>query len=392
MSTTVTQFGDLRIGVRPAATRPPDPEAWKKMMGQRPVAARLDLLPDAKLSRSALLTSTLFQVAVAAFLVALPMFFPQKLVTQIMYVVTPIAAPDTSVPLPPKHQPVIRAKVQPAPQPIEQPPPPTHVAKLIAPKALVPPKPKPLPVQNQEAPKLDQPLIDAKFDAPAAPGPVRPREPVKTGNLSTTGSAAVATVNLPVDKVQTGGFGDEHGMPGNGDPNKRATIAHVGSPVLPPGPGYGNGTGGANGVRGTVASAGFGNGVAIPPPGGNGGTGSRGTVQSGGFAAAAAGVDAPKAKQAEAVAAVQPVEILAKPNPQYTEEARKLGLEGEVLVQVVFPASGPVQVVRVTKGLGHGLDEAAMRAAEQIKFKPAMQNGQPVDFPATVHIVFQIAY
>jgi TonB family protein len=51
-----------------------------------------------------------------------------------------------------------------------------------------------------------------------------------------------------------------------------------------------------------------------------------------------------------------------------------------------------VQVVRVTKGLGHGLDEAAMRAAEQIKFKPAMQNGQPVDFPAAVHIVFQIAY
>jgi TonB family protein len=234
-------------------------------------------------------------------------------------------------------------------------------------------------------------LIEAKFDAPAAPGPVRPREPVKTGNLSTTGSAAVATVNMPVEKVQTGGFGDEHGMPGNGDPNKRATIAHVGSPVLPPGPGYGNGTGGASGVRGTVASAGFGNGVAIPPPGGNGGA-ARGTVQSGGFAAAATGVDAPKAKQAEAVAAVQPVEILAKPNPQYSEEARKLGIEGEVLVQVVFPASGPVQVVRVTKGLGHGLDESAMRAAQQIRFKPAMQNGQPVDFPATVHIVFQIAY
>jgi TonB family protein len=247
-------------------------------------------------------------------------------------------------------------------------------------------------MQTQEAPKLDQPQIEAKLDAPPSPGPVRPHEPVKVDNLPTTGSAAPATVNQPIDKVQTGGFGDPHGMPGNGDPNKRATIAHEGSPALPPGPGYGNGTGGASGVRGTVASAGFGNGVAIPPPGGNGGTGSRGTVQSGGFAAAAAGVDAPKAKQAEAVAAVQPVEILAKPNPQYTEEARKLGLEGEVLVQVVFPASGPVQVVRVTKGLGHGLDEAAMRAAEQIKFKPAMQNGQPVDFPATVHIVFQIAY
>jgi TonB family protein len=349
------------------------------------------MLPDAKLSRSALLTSTIFQVGVAAFLVALPIFFPQQLVTQIMYEVTPIAAPDTSVPLPVKPPPAPPPKVEPAPQPEPAPPPePVHVAKLIAPKPLVAPKPKPIPVQTQEAPKVDQPL-EAKLEAPPSPEPVRPREPVKTGALPTTGSAAPATVNLPVEKVQTGGFGDPHGMPGNGDPNKRATIAHVGSPALPPGPGYGNGTGGANGVRGTVASAGFGNGVAIPPPSGNGGT-ARGTVQAGGFATAATGVDAPKAKQAEAVAAVQPVEILAKPNPQYTEEARKLGLEGEVLVQVVFPASGPVQVVRVTKGLGHGLDEAAMHAAEQIRFKPAMQNGQPVDFPATVHIVFQIAY
>ncbi len=360
------------------------------MMGQKPVAARLDLLPDAKLSRGALLTSTVFQVGLAAFLVALPMFFPQKLVTQIMYEVTPIAAPETAVALPPKP-PVVRARVQPTPPPIEQPEP-VHVAKLIAPRPLVAPKPKPIPVQNQEAPKVDQNFLAAKLDQPMDQ-PARPREPVKTGTLPTTGSAAPATVNLPIEKVQTGGFGDPNGMPGNGDPNKRATIAHLGSPVLPPGPGYGNGTGGANGVRGTVASAGFGNGVAIPPPGGNGGSGTgRGTVQAGGFSDAAVTAEAPKPKQAEAVAAVQPVEILAKPKPQYTDEARKLGLEGEVLVQVVFPAAGPVQVVRVIKGLGHGLDEAAIHAAEQIRFKPAQQDGKPVDYPATVHIVFQIAY
>ncbi len=389
MSSTV-QAGNLHIGYRPPAAPPPDPTAWKKMMGQKPVAARLDLLPDAKLSRGALLTSTVFQVGLAAFLVALPMFFPQKLVTQIMYEVTPIAAPETAVALPPKP-PVVRARVQPTPPPIEQPQP-VHVAKLIAPRPLVAPKPKPIPVQNQEAPKVDQNFIAAKFDQPMDQ-PARPREPVKTGTLPTTGSAAPATVNLPIEKVQTGGFGDPNGMPGNGDPNKRATIAHLGSPVLPPGPGYGNGTGGANGVRGTVASAGFGNGVAIPPPGGNGGCGTgRGTVQAGGFSDAAVTAEAPKPKQAEAVAAVQPVEILAKPKPQYTEEARKLGLEGEVLVQVVFPAAGPVQVVRVIKGLGHGLDEAAIHAAEQIRFKPAQQDGKPVDFPATVHIVFQIAY
>jgi TonB family protein len=69
-----------------------------------------------------------------------------------------------------------------------------------------------------------------------------------------------------------------------------------------------------------------------------------------------------------------------------------VGLEGEVQNQVVFPASGPVRIVRVTKGLGHGLDEAAVRAAQQIRFKPALQQGRAVDFPATVHIVFQLAF
>jgi periplasmic protein TonB len=45
----------------------------------------------------------------------------------------------------------------------------------------------------------------------------------------------------------------------------------------------------------------------------------------------------------------------------------------------------------VIRGLGHGLDENAQRAAEQIRFKPAMQEGQPADSTATVHIVFQLA-
>lgn len=66
-------------------------------------------------------------------------------------------------------------------------------------------------------------------------------------------------------------------------------------------------------------------------------------------------------------------------------------LEGEVLLEVVFSASGKLEVKRVVRGLGHGLDEAAIRAAEQIKFKPAMRGGAPVDSTATLHIVFQMA-
>src|SRR2546429_9880494 len=95
--------------------------------------------------------------------------------------------------------------------------------------------------------------------------PKRPRDEVKVGNLS-TGSAAPATVVAPLNKVQTGGFGDPNGIPGKGDPNKTTNVNRLGSPALPGGPGYGNGTGGDKGIHGTVASTGFGNGVANPPP------------------------------------------------------------------------------------------------------------------------------
>jgi TonB family protein len=59
---------------------------------------------------------------------------------------------------------------------------------------------------------------------------------------------------------------------------------------------------------------------------------------------------------------------------------------------VVFTAGGDVRVLDVVRGLGHGLDESALRAARQIKFKPALRDGQPVDSTATVHILFQLAY
>jgi len=393
MATTVTQMtqGNLRLSYRPAGAAAPSPEAWKNLIGTKPVSARLGTLPETKPRASAMLTSTLFQVALATFLVAIPMFFPDKLVTKIAYEVVPITAPQTEVQLPPKP-PVIRVKPVPTPAPRveEPPPPPVHVAKLIAPQPLVAPKPKPVETPNvkpAEVPRINQALTEAKFEAP--PEPARPREPVKVGNIQTTGSAAPATVNKPIDQVQTGGFGDTHGLPGPSNPNRAANVGHFGSPALPPGPGYGNGTGGANGVRGTVASSGFGNGVAIAP---SAPSGSARAVQSGGFTTAAADTAAPKPKQVETPAAVTSVVILDKPKPQYSEEARKLGIEGDVLVDVIFPASGPVQVIRVTKGLGHGLDEAAMRAAQQIRFKPATQDGRPVDFPAIVHIEFQIAF
>ena len=86
------------------------------------------------------------------------------------------------------------------------------------------------------------------------------------------------------------------------------------------------------------------------------------------------------------------VEITFKPNPIYTPEARSLKIEGEVLLEVMFGADGQLHVNRVISGLGHGLDEAAIDAANKIRFKPALRNGRPVDSIAVVHVLFQLLY
>lgn len=340
---------------------------------------------------SALGTSVIVQACLVAFLVTLPLLFPQQMIPKTMFMVTDLSGPPLDIPEPPKPKPPAppkAAKVQPPPPPVERPAPPKlDVAKYFKPP-IEAPKPKPRQVEA-DLPKVNDTFQPLNLKVEAAQ-PAKPREPVKTG-LMTTGSSAVPTITkpTPVEKVQTGGFGDPNGVAGPSDPNKRANIGQFGNPALPPGPGYGNGSGGANGQRGIIASSGFGNGVAIAPSGGK----RTGAVQSTGFANSNDVVPIAPKKKVDDAPAVEPVVILAKPRPVYSAEAIKLNLEGEVLLEVVFPASGgEVQVNRVVKGLGHGLDEAAMRAAQQIKYKPALSNGHPVDFPAVVHIVFQIAY
>jgi TonB family protein len=125
---------------------------------------------------------------------------------------------------------------------------------------------------------------------------------------------------------------------------------------------------------------------------GGGGNGNRGgTVKTGGFGDDTTVAQAQPVQRAQAKApATTPVEILSKPKPVYTQEARNIHLEGEVSLEVVFSASGSVQVVRIVRGLGHGLDQAAEQAAGQIRFHPGTRDGVPVDTRATVHIVFEL--
>ncbi len=85
------------------------------------------------------------------------------------------------------------------------------------------------------------------------------------------------------------------------------------------------------------------------------------------------------------------VEILSKPRPQYTAEARQLGIEGEVHLRILFGADGRLKVLSVVRGLGHGLDENATLAAAQIQFRPASKLGQAVEQAAVVRVQFQLA-
>jgi TonB family protein len=287
------------------------------------------------------------------------------------------------LPTPPSPKPAVE---KPIPQPR------ITVPKVEPVRPLEKPAPKPLPKPEiAEVPKpAPQPILPAPAPAPA---PAPPPKAVKT-NVFGDAPAPKPTVNLPPQQVQTGGFGDPNGARGVGRPDKPSNIASLGSFDLPVGPGAGNGTGGANGVRGVVASSGFGNGTA--PAAKTARSGSSDGVHEGGFGDANSGSPGSGSSSARAQRPVTPVEtpaqIVFKPKPDYTEEARRMRIEGEVLLRVLFSASGEVRVLDTVSALGHGLDDSAVRAARQIRFKPAMREGRPVDSTAVVHIVFQLAY
>jgi TonB family protein len=85
-----------------------------------------------------------------------------------------------------------------------------------------------------------------------------------------------------------------------------------------------------------------------------------------------------------------PVRITGKSKPAYTEEAKRLRIEGAVVLEVTFSASGTVHNIRVVRGLGYGLDEAAVQAARSLVFEPAKRDGHPIDVTSNVRIEFQL--
>jgi TonB family protein len=339
---------------------------------------QLGLLPERKVNKRALATAYGIVALILLIVINLGLILPEKLQLRQYHVTELIPMPS----LRPEPEPikVVKPEIHPKLLPavklpvFEQP-------RLIVPREVRREAPKPV-----EAPQV----VVNQFKAPElkiAAGGARPQL-VHTGDFG--GSSQKPTVNAAVEKVQTGGFGDPNGLKGEGKQAAKLYAAQAGGFDMPAGPGQGNGSGGAKGIKGTVASADFGNGIAT---GGKGDGRSNGQgVATGGFGSEQVVHAGPKVVQADSGPASTPVEITFKPNPVYTEEARSLKLEGEVLLEVSFSANGTLHVNRVVRGLGHGLDEAAIAAANKIRFKPALRGGQPVDSTAVVHVTFQMAY
>jgi len=286
---------------------------------------------------------------------------------------TPPPPPKVKLPEPPKVLP---------------PEPPKIEVKLEQPKILMP-KPEPKPeIKIQLETKVALPEIKAaKPSIVLAPQPKAALTAAMPAQNNTV-KASTAPVHL----------GETFGVTPNPNATRPATVAAIGNP-------YGGMNGPAVAPHGVVGSTGIGNGL---KSGSNAGTvgkvasagvpGGQGTANTGpvtGHVATTAMakpvVAATPMQQATAAPAMTSIEVLSKPPVQYTSEARQLRIQGDVVLRVTFTAGGQVVVQSVMSGLGHGLDEEARRVAQQIRFRPATKNGQPVDSTTTIHITFQLA-
>jgi TonB family protein len=152
---------------------------------------------------------------------------------------------------------------------------------------------------------------------------------------------------------------------------------------------------GAFGQPKSIVGSGSGQGVAVGGFGsGSGLAGSGNALAGSGNARVVAALFERQSAPASVPVAVhesiqQPV-IISEHKPIYTEAAHEAHVSGTVVLRVRFTAEGSVKVLGVLQGLGYGLDEAAIRTAESIKFTPGMLGGHPVAIDTTARFTFQM--
>jgi periplasmic protein TonB len=260
-----------------------------------------------------------------------------------------IKLPDVPVPEPPK--PI--AVAAPKPVPVITPAPPKVQAAIAAPKVVNVSMAKAASVVNNDVHPTAIALGNPNSPAPLKNGP------------------AVAAVNL-----RSGAAGMP---PENSGSGPRATSVNMGS---------GSPGGKINGTS-AVAVVGVPHGVI---GGCQGCTGNGTGVQAQQVQIAHLAPPPQPVAVAVKAAASHPPTVVSKPKPIYTAEASSLHIEGTVTVKLHVSAAGTVTVMGVVAGLGHGLDQSAITAAQGIRFKPATDaTGNPVDWEGPANIIFQIA-
>ena len=134
------------------------------------------------------------------------------------------------------------------------------------------------------------------------------------------------------------------------------------------GPGYGPGKGGNMGTGDKQVGC-CGSGASSGDGGENGGDGLHGGGGGG---------------------ALMRARVISKPEPQYTEDARRNQVTGTVVLRVVFASSGEVEQIRAVRSLPFGLTERAIAAARQIRFEPARRDGRPVSVSMQLEYNFNL--
>ncbi len=254
-----------------------------------------------------------------------------------------------------------------------------RIAPLPPAKTFTPPSLVRVPVPEpriEASMAMHSPAPSAPVTAPLVLPVVLVPLPVKTDNLSQT--SAPSGAQKPIVALALGGFATSETMQARATPAPGVQAGSFGSSAVAAGSQAANRQVKAAGLDTTAALS-----TASPVPR------VRDTAVFG-----ASEIDPPRrsAPRSPSAMSERDVWILHKPRPLYTEEARKRQIEGSVALEVLFSRSGQVRVLRVIRGLGFGLDESAIRAAEGIRYKPAEDSGVPIDSTATVRIQFQLAY
>ena len=129
-------------------------------------------------------------------------------------------------------------------------------------------------------------------------------------------------------------------------------------------------------LNGLTAMAGGGSGAGFGNGNGNGVGDGSGGGRGGGVYRPGGGVTNPKP--------------IYRPEPQYSEEARKAKWQGSVLLSLVVDENGKPVQIKVIRPLGLGLDEKAIEAVSQWKFEPGKKDGKPVAVAAQIEVTFRL--